>query len=215
MFKIDSRWCVALAMLGCGFAACDDNNSKHSTEAVDGGQTDAHLASDASSSDDAGNTGDARSTDDAGSDDADVVADASSDARVDAVTTLACTGGAPLAITGTYVEANGTQHWLKRTATSVTYSRLAGGTPNNAAPPSLWSIVQVCSDQKVFVAKSETGTFSRVDWVVDSTGLSICVAVDGAENALAALSAPVPTPGSVTGCKGAAWIALAKKDGGL
>ncbi len=81
----------------------------------------------------------------------------------------------------------------------------------------MWLITQVCSDQQVFVAQSETGTYARIDYAQSGDAVQLCIASQGAADPASALGAPVSTPGSATGCKGGAWLTLTKTktDGGL
>ncbi|AKV00506.1 hypothetical protein AKJ09_07169 [Labilithrix luteola] len=126
---------------------------------------------------------------------------------------MTCTGSGELAITGKYVEADGTQHWLTKTATATTYVRVPSGAADNTRPPTLWKITRVCSNEKAFLVASPTGTFARVEWMQDTKGLSLCVAATEMADENAALSAPKSAPITATGCKGAAWALVTTKAG--
>lgn len=139
------------------------------------------------------------------------------DSGSDATTPMTCTGSDALSIAGNYVAADGSQHWLRKTASATTYAQLPAKGPGAGSPPPpvLWKITQVCSTEKAFIAAGETGKFARVDWVEDGTGLQLCVAIEDAVDAAAALAASKSTAGSATGCKGGPWTTLTTKDGGL
>lgn len=132
------------------------------------------------------------------------------------VPTRACTGGTVLPVTGDYVDGSGTEHWLRKTASATTYTRVPGGAPVPAKPPTLWRIVETCPDQKSFVAVSENATFARVDWTTYGTGLHLCIAAEEMPDASAAFAAPTSAADALgTGCKGGPWTLLGTaKDGG-
>lgn len=138
----------------------------------------------------------------------------------DASVPSACTGGMVLPVTGDYVDASGTEHWLRRTASATTYTRVHGGTPVPAKPPALWRVVETCPDQKTFVAVSENATYARVDWTTDGLGqgsrLYLCIAAGEMANAAAAFAAPKSNANALgAGCKGGPWTLLTiAKDGG-
>jgi hypothetical protein len=137
------------------------------------------------------------------------------DSGADATTPMTCTGDGTLSIVGNYVAADGSQHWLRKTASATTYARVPSGKADNTNPPTIWKITQVCSTEKAFVATSEAGKFARVDWAQSPAGLQLCVAVEDAADAAAALAAGKSTAASPTGCKGRAWTTLTAKDGDL
>ncbi len=162
--------------------------------------------------------GDSGSTTDASGTTADAAADAATpDAGLDGSAAFPCSGGKPLPIFGNYLASDGTTHWLRQSASAATYSRIPAGAPASKSPPSLWLITQVCSDQQVFVAQSETSTYARVDFAQSGDSVQVCVASQGAADPMTALAAPVSVPGSATGCQGSTWTTLSKlkTDGGL
>lgn len=128
----------------------------------------------------------------------------------------ACTGGTVLPVTGDYVDDSGMEHWLRKTASATTYTRVPGGAPVPAKPPTLWRIVETCPDQRSFVAVSENATFARVDWTTDGAGLHVCIAAEEMPDARAASAAPTSAANALgTGCKGGPWTLLGTaKDGG-
>lgn len=145
---------------------------------------------------------------DAGGEDSDA-----SDAS-DPLGPMVCTGSGILPILGNYVASDGSQHWLRKTATATTYARIPAGAATHDNPPVLWKIVHVCADQTAFVAMSETSTYARVEWNESAQGLSVCVAIENAADSAAALAVPRPVPASPTGCNGGPWTSLTAKDGG-
>jgi hypothetical protein len=193
----------ALAICGA-IAACDSNDAAPPLPTVDGGSGSSTPVDASTPARDSGS-----STPDSGTADS-----TPTDAAPDVTAASMCTGGAPLPIFGNYVAGDGALHWLRRSASAETYSRVPAGAPSNATPPTLWLITQVCSDQNVFVAMSETSTYARVDWARSSSEVQLCIAVEGATNAAAALAAPASVPDSATGCNGGAWTVLSRTDGG-
>jgi hypothetical protein len=181
----------------------------------------AGKASDADTSHDAGSRGPngeegrggARPESDAGAKEDSGVRDGGGDASEPGPT---CSGGTVLPVLGSYVDATGTEHWLRTTASATTYTRVPGGAPVPAKPPTLWRVVETCPDQKLFVAVSENATFARVDWTQDGEGLHLCVAAEEMADVNAALAAPKSDVKALgTGCKGGPWMLLsAAKDGG-
>ncbi|MDF2698212.1 MAG: hypothetical protein K0S65_6595, partial [Labilithrix sp.] len=107
------------------------------------------------------------------------------DSGPDATTPMTCTGDGALSIVGNYVAADGSQHWVRKTASATTYARVPSGKADNAKPPTIWKITQVCSTEKAFIATSETGKVARVDWAQGATGLQLCVAIEDAVDAAA------------------------------
>ncbi len=127
-----------------------------------------------------------------------------------------CTGGTVLPVTGDYVDGSGTEHWLRKTASATTYTRVPGGAPLPEKPPTLWRVVETCPDQKTFVAVSENATFARVDWANDAAGLHLCIAAEEMPDPAAAFAAPKSSATALgAGCKGGPWMLLTNaKDGG-
>lgn len=187
---------VGVTMLGAlVFAACGgDTQSSGSTDSGTNGLEDASAP-----------------TKDAGAKDSSV-GDADSK---DATTPLSCTGSSALDVLGHYVASDGAQHWLRKTATATTYTRVPAGQADNAKPPTLWKITQICSDQKAFIATSPTGKFARVDWAGTASALELCVPIEEAASVADVLAIGATTAGSPTGCQGKAWTTLTSKDGGL
>jgi hypothetical protein len=140
---------------------------------------------------------------------------APTDAGIDAPSPRACTGSGTVPL-GDYLAADGAQHWLRKTASATTYTRIPGGQPTPSKTPVLWQITQTCSDQKAFIATNEGGTFARVDWKATLDGIDLCIAIEGAADAAAAIAAPSSNASATaTGCNGAPWTLLAsRKDGG-
>ncbi len=132
------------------------------------------------------------------------------------VPTDVCTGGSVLPVTGEYVDGSGTEHWLRKTASATTYTRVPGGVPVPAKPPTLWRVVETCPDQKSFIAVSEHATYARVDWTTDAAGLHLCIAAEEMPHAKAAFAAPKSNANALgAGCKGGPWMLLTNvKDGG-
>lgn len=188
---------IGVTMLGAlVFAACGGNTQ--SSDAVDAGTNGLEDAS--------------TPTKDAGAKDSSVVEDAGGK---DATTPLSCTGSSALEIAGNYVAGDGAQHWIRKTATATTYTRVPAGQADNAKPPTLWKITQICSDQKAFIATSPTGKFARVDWTGTASALQLCVPIEEAASVADVLAIGATTAGSPTGCQGKAWTTLTAKGGGL
>ncbi|WP_146651793.1 hypothetical protein [Labilithrix luteola] len=202
MFKAGVRRIgVGVTMLGAlVFAACGGDTQ--SLNPLDGGT---NALEDASAP-----------TKDAGGKDSAVEDAGGKDAGGDAaVVPLSCTGNSALDIVGNYVAGDGAQHWIRKTATATTYTRVPAGKADNAKPPTLWKISQVCSDQKAFIATSPTGKFARIDWTGTASALQLCVPIEEAASVADVLAIGATTPGSPTGCQGKAWTTLTAKDGGL
>ena len=127
-----------------------------------------------------------------------------------------CTGGTVLPVTGDYVDESGTEHWLRKTASATTYTRVPGGAPVPTKPPTLWRVVETCPDQKTFVAVSENATYARVDWTTNAAGLHLCIAAGEMPDVAAAFAAPKSNVDALgAGCKGGPWTLLTiAKDGG-
>jgi hypothetical protein len=197
MFKAGVRRIgVGVTMLGAlVFAACGGDTQ--SSNPVDGGT---NALEDASAP-----------TKDAGGKDS-TIEDAGGK---DATPPLSCTGNAALDILGNYLAGDGAQHWIRKTATATTYTRVPAGKADNATPPTLWKITQVCSDQKAFIATSPTGKFARVDWTGTASALQLCVPIEEAASVADVLAIGATSAGSPTGCQGKAWTTLTAKDGGL
>lgn len=195
---------AALLALALAATGCDGKTSEtHRAGGDDAGASSPSRDHDPGPErpEDAGSKADSGSDDDGG--------DAS-------VPTHACTGGTLLPVTGDYVDGSGTEHWLRKTASATTYTRVPGGAPVPAKPPTLWRIVETCPDQKSFVAVSENATYARVDWTNDAAGLHLCIAAEEMADAAAAFAAPKSNANALgAGCKGGPWTLLTTaKDGG-
>jgi hypothetical protein len=139
---------------------------------------------------------------DASNDDASPDAGASTDAG-EAGSLCSTDGG--LAAAGNYVASDGTQYWLRKSATAATFTVVPGGTPANTSPPQLARIREVCS-QWLGVAGTD-GTFARVDWASVTGGLLLCQRGVASLDAAAVLPDANPSDAHA-GCGGNPWISL-------
>jgi hypothetical protein len=152
----------------------------------------------------AGDAG-ARSTGDAACPDGESGDGAGEASIVDAGT---CSAQGALAISGDYTAADGTRHWLRKSATASTYTVVPPGMPVPSALPRLFRIESVCSSQWMLL-ESTDGAYGRLDWATVGSSLSICVRT--VSDASAAVALTSPDPGApATGCAGSAWTALTK-----
>ena len=197
-----SKRLASVGLLVCGLAATGcDGKAADTTGSEDGG------AKVPSGEHDAGRDG----TQDAGGE-----LDSGNDGGDASVPAQACTGGTVLPVTGDYVDESGAEHWLRKTASATTYTRVPGGAPVPAKPPTLWRVVETCPDQKTFVAVSEIATYARVDWTTDGAGVHLCIAAGEMVDVAAAFAAPKSNADALgAGCKGGPWTLLTSaKDGG-
>jgi len=201
---------VGAALLACALAAtgCDGKtNDTHRGGGEDSGASAPSGDHDAGRErpEDAGSPADSGSDDDGG------------DASVPA---QACTGGTVLPVTGDYVDGSGTEHWLRKTASATTYTRVPGGAPGPAKPPTPWRAVGTCPDQKTFAAPPQNATHARALWTTDAlqdgSRLHLCVAAEEMADVAAAFAAPKSNANALgAGCKGGPWMTLTTaKDGG-
>jgi hypothetical protein len=145
---------------------------------------------------------DASNVPDASSDDTSPDAGASTDAG-EAGSPCSTDGG--LAAAGNYVASDGTQYWLRKSATAATFTFVPGGTPANTSPPHLARIREVCS-QWLGIAGTD-GTFARVDWASVTGGLLLCPRSVTSLDAAATLPGANPNDADA-GCGGNPWISL-------
>ncbi len=136
--------------------------------------------------------------------DASNLSDASTDGETSSPCSPAPDGG--LGPAGDYVASDGTQYWLRQSATAATFTVLPGGTPANASPPHLARIGEIGSEW-LGVAGTD-GTFARVDWASVDGGLLLC------RRAVTSLDAAAALPGANAndadaGCGGNPWISVA------
>jgi hypothetical protein len=109
------------------------------------------------------------------------------DAGADASPAEECTPGGALPIAGDYVAPNGTEHWLRRSATATTYTVV----PSTGAPPALqlFRVTSVCTHHLALAGTS--GVSARLDWTRTDTSLRICV-----------------RPTSKPNCDAVSWVSL-------
>ena len=202
---------LAFALIGCGSSSSNGHQAADSgsPDATDASHSDAAIDAAPPSSDGAvdGSPVGEDASNDAASDTAD--ANDAADAAIDAGT--ACTPNGPIAAAGNYAAADGTQYWLRKTATAATFTVVppAIDASDASAPvslPSLSRIKLVCA-QWLGLAGTD-GSFSRLDWATTSGGLQVCVRSTASLDAAAGLAAPDPSSASA-GCHGSPWIALA------
>ncbi len=119
----------------------------------------------------------------------------------------ACAPGGALPIGGDYKAPEGTEHWLRRTATAATYSVVPAGPPVLSNPARLFRIEHVCGQALLLLAPD--GTASRLDWSTAAGSFRICVRP--ASSIVAAAGMVIPDPDVAAGCASGPWTTLAKE----
>ena len=134
---------------------------------------------------------------------------ADADAAVDAG--VVCTPDGAIPIAGDYTAPDGSERWLRKTATATTYAVVPGGAPDASNLPALYRVASVCSGTGAgtLALASLDGTAARLDWT-NTSGVSVCFRVAASTTAALALAPPEAT-NAATGCAGAAWLALTKE----
>jgi hypothetical protein len=202
---------LAFALIGCG------GSSSNGHPATDSGLPDAADASPSDAATDATPPGSDGSVD--GSDVAEDASTDTADAKGGANAAIdggseagrACSASGPIAIAGNYAAADGTQYWVRKTATAATFTVVPPATDagDASAPislPRLSRIKRVCP-QWLGLAATD-GSFARLDWESTSGGLQVCIRSTASLDTATGLAATDPSNGS-TGCNGNPWIALA------
>jgi hypothetical protein len=210
--RIRRRWCAVAAGLSVGSAllAC----SSSSDTATGGGSpsTSGDGSATTEPGTDAGTTPVARSdatTDASDSRWPDGGSDTGADAAAEAG--VVCTTDAAIAIAGDYTAPDGSERWLRKTATATTYSVVPRGTADASNLPALYRVASVCSGTTAgtLALASLDGTAARLDWT-NASSVSVCFRA--AANTTAALALPPPdATNAATGCAGAAWQSLTKE----
>ena len=123
----------------------------------------------------------------------------------------ACTPDGAIAILGDYTAPDGSERWLRKTATATTYAVVPGGGPDASSLPALYRVAIVCSGTiaGTLSLAGLDGTAARLDWT-SANGVTVCFRA--AADTTAALALPPPdATNTTTGCSGAAWLALTKE----
>jgi hypothetical protein len=138
--------------------------------------------------------------------------DGGSEAAVDAGGP--CPADGAISILGDYTAPDGSERWLRKTATATTFSVVPGGAPDASSLPSLYRVASVCSGTAPGAAGTLAlagldGSAARLDWT-NASGVSVCFRAAVATTAALALPPP-DGANTTTGCGGAAWLALTKE----
>jgi hypothetical protein len=149
---------------------------------------------------------------DAGQAMADARPDAQQEASVDggAEAGATCTPDGALAIAGDYSAPDGSERWLRKTATAATYAVVPGADASSV--PLLYRVKSVCTggtNAGTLALAGLDGTAGRLDWT-NANGVRVCF--QPAADTTAALALPPPdATNASTGCAGAAWLPLTKE----
>ena len=133
--------------------------------------------------------------------------DAGSDAPV--IEPGTCSGAVPPALFADRVASDGTEHWLRQTATATTYVTLPH-VRSRASLPAIHDVREACGDQRVLIAETAAATFTRIDFLVGTAGaLHLCTRTDFTSSEAARAATPADeTALNTNGCDGHAWAAL-------
>ncbi len=124
-----------------------------------------------------------------------------------------CGEASSLDVLGDYWHTAGEEHWLRKNATSVTYSIVPNGGAHTGSPPQLYRVVRACNDGRFFVATNAEQTVVRVDFEHAEAANSLRLCIRSAEfgSVDAAIQAkPIAfEPGNA--CSGAPWRLLVRQ----
>ena len=137
------------------------------------------------------------------------IVDAGGDAAIEAsiADAGACSANGPIAIAGDYTAGDGTEHWLRTSATAATYTVVPADAQVPSIVPELFRIERVCP--RWLVLESTDGTFARLDWTTAGGALGICVRAATGADAAMGLAPPDPSD-AAAGCGGTPWTGLTK-----
>lgn len=125
-----------------------------------------------------------------------------------------CSEPSSLSVLGDYWHTPAEEHWLRKNATSVTYSILPSGRAQLENPPQLYRVVRACNSGRFFVATDAAGAVVRVDWErVDAAGTSLRLCTRSEE--FMSVDAAIKTEPAVVGigkvCSGDSWRLLVRQ----
>ncbi len=125
--------------------------------------------------------------------------------------TAACQAPLTLDILGDYLASDGSELWVRQSATALTLTRLPPGPARADARPTLWKVARVCAADRSFVLESSDASFERVDFAAAGSKVYWCMSAIHAidvEGAVAA--APATLSDARTGCRGGPLLTLTR-----